>query len=738
MHRIYSRTVPVGPTSACVSCLTTAAEGVASRTASAASKRRLRIGNSVTALYTSIFAAAALVDARAKDKRRLEWQEKIAAVKEEVKELIDEEQRLLEALASRSAEHSLPRMLQTGPCRSISRPTNRSIQLPRTTPHCRWSHSMSKHTKPDAPGFHEKLERSIIAELRSENGTREDPDDFEMAIDGEEIPDWLHASLIRGKVIRKLALKQLAIRLILRPSVAHSYMGVLQNYDNDSNLPKIDTAFLLNELNEIRRRIRRVKTDPAHSIDDLARDISVRRLEDMVEETTRLDGQVRQDTQLYLSNQMSLEELLLRLSDLLLKATDPDRTYVFKMMILAFTKTRQNDLALLVIKTILPYKFPLSSSLIITILNFFRKSKDLKGFDLFLQMLRGKGYPVDLGTLGYYKEKVVNGIRITVPPVHSANIVTYATLIKACLRFDQPERADAYLSSARAAGCMDDFAILMAYLEFCTVRRDWERGIQVLRRTLAFIGSTTAHPLERVERLVVLMVHLSDSCEEFELSNVLIEAAVSSGFDQNIPQHQTDVVFEHDTNFNRWAEAAELAPTQQGRLSVGDMCFAFVKSVSGYLDALTIPEEQRTAHRLQKLMGVYAKQALSSVVSAMPAQTKGDGRSLPKYSNRTGPSKPADSEGVEISPAFRIVMASQSYDISTLKNEIAQLRQMVFHLSQSTTASHSPLSISNDPTNLKRRLAPAAPAIRHNPSQRTERVGSDGTVPQLASGSEAT
>ena len=232
-------------------------------------------------------------------------------------------------------------------------------------------------------------------------------------------------------------------------------------------------------------------------------------------------------------------------------------------MIIAFTKTRQNDLAQLVIKTILPYKFEMSASLILAILNFFRKTKDLKGFDLFLKMLEGKGYPINMGTLGLYKKRVVNGLEISVPPVHSANIVVYAALIKACLRFDQPDRADAYLLVARSAGYMDDFAILMAYLEFCTVRKNWERGRQVLQRVLAFITSTTEHPPARVERLIVLMIQLCDTCQMLDLSEALIKAAVHSGFSSDLPSRQADIVSEADPDSHRWWVAAQDAPPSQ-------------------------------------------------------------------------------------------------------------------------------------------------------------------------------
>ncbi|KAI9376365.1 hypothetical protein BJX61DRAFT_490458 [Aspergillus egyptiacus] len=708
MQRIWSRSAAAGPPSHCVSCLSTAAEGVASRATSAASKRRLRLGNSVTALYTSIFAAAALADARAKGKRRLEWEEKIAAVKEEVNELVDEERRLLEALESRrktSTANALRRALQIRPFHTQPRPTYRNSHFSSAQPPCRSAHSRSRAAAATA-GFDEKLESSILSELELENtAVVEEEDEFDMAVDVEETPRWLKADLIRAKVIRKLALKQLAIRLILRPAIAHSYNGVLKNYDSADAYPQLDLAGLLYELNAIRRRIRKIKLNEDSPIEDIAAEIRVRRLKETILDSQQLDKQVRHDTSLYLNNQMPLEELLLRLSNHLLKARDPDRTYAFKMMIMAFTKTRQNDLAQLVIKTILPYKFPLSSSLIISVINFFRKSKDLKGFDLFLKMLEGKGYPVDMGNLGFFKSQIINGLEITVPPVHSANIVIYASLIKACLRFDQPDRADAYLLAARAGGCMDDFAILMAYLKFYTIRRDWEKGLQVLQRTLAFIASTTEHPLERVERLIALMVQLCDSCDKLEVSESLIKAAINSGFSSRIPETQADLIFEVDREFNRWSHAAESSPQLPKDLQMGQKCFKFVKLARNHLDPLAIPENETLAHQLHEQMGIYSRQVLSSVVDGDIAQRNLDSKELSEWANDEAQSKSAK----PVTHAYpESVVAAQQQEIGNLRNEIAQLKQMVFDLFQAPGAAALPQSTLKEPSELKKRLVPSA------------------------------
>ncbi|KAL4931551.1 uncharacterized protein BDV17DRAFT_255985 [Aspergillus undulatus] len=675
MQRMWTRGVPGAPVSQCISCLSATAEGIVSGTASTASKQSLRIRTSVTALYTSIFAAAALADARAKTRRRGEW-EKIAAVKHQFNELTDEEQRLLSTLSLRGPRRSLRRPPQTRSYHTLPRPTHRNVQLPTTRPPCRLSHSSSNDSNVpvdsgvDDADLMKELEAEALAPLE------QDEDEFNMSMDVEDVPHWLRTDLLRSKAIKRLALKQLAIRFLLRPALAHDYYGIQKNYASDGAVPQLDVANLLFELSAVRRRIRQIKANPNANIDDLVRDIRVRRLEDTVYGNKSLNELVHQDTILYLRDEMPLEELLLRLSSYLLQVQDPDQPFAFTRMLVAFTKTRQNDLADLVIKSFIPYKFQLNHALIMTTLNYYRKSKDLKGFDLFLQMLEGKGYPVDMGFLGYYKNKVINGISISVPPMEGTNIIIYATLIKACLRFDQPARADAYLLAARGAGLADEFAILMAYMEFYTIRRDSEKALQVIQRALAYLASSTEHPLRLVERLIVKMVKLSDSCHIPELSEVLIGAAVDSGFSPDIPRRQKDMTFDVDPEFERWAAAARTS-TFEPQVVEGDPYHAFARSAKQHLDVLTTPEEESSDRRLAKRQGTYSRQLLSSAL---------DWRPTPSIAEAEGQPQAVETESKPTSSSPEDTITAERQEISALRTEVAQLKEMIQHLYQPTAA----------------------------------------------------
>ena len=698
MQSLWSRAASARSSCHCVSCLSTATPGLTSRAASAASKRRLRIGNSVTALYTSIFAAAALADAQAKDQRRHEWQEKIAAVKEEVNELVDEEQRLLATIAARRKRRSLFNGVLTSRQYSTSarsspvgiQNTTRSVPIPSLAADVRSQDNYEARIEDGIETYLDKGDEYDGKALEDLVAESDDPvqndiqEEFGFSFEDDAYPEWLSYDIVRQKVIRKLAVKQLAIRLLLRPAIAHSYMGLRMKYISDSSVPKLNVAELLHELNQIRIRLQELKTKRDMNIDDLAKDLRVRNIKEMAWENAKLNKEARRDTDLYLEGTMSLQELLLRLSSNLLQATDPDRPFCLGMMLYTFTKSRQNDLGDLVLKTVLPNKFPLNSTFILSIISFYRKSKNLKAFDLFLEMLCGESYPVDLSTMGYFKRTVINGVEISIPPSNMTNSVMYSALIIACLRFDQPDRADAYQQAARAAGYMDDFATLYAYLKFYGIRRDWKKGVETIKRSLAFMASSTEHESHLLERLVVLMVHLCDACDRHDVSEAIIVAAVENGFDWRSAQKQADVKFSFDPHFRRWHVAEDSSTIRATKdKPLWERSCAFVNTVGEQLNDLTLPEEEGSARKWHKLVGTYSQEVLSAVLAGRAAEYK-----KPEEDGQQNLLKTFDVENNRFYNAEATAKAHQK-EIMALKDQVAQLKRMVFDLTKQSALSHS-------------------------------------------------
>ncbi|GAD97115.1 hypothetical protein ANI_1_1250164 [Paecilomyces variotii No. 5] len=591
MQGLWSRAASSQSACRCISCISTAANGVGSRAATAASRRRLRIGNSVTALYSSIFAAAALADAQVKDKRRHEWEEKIAAVKEEVNELVDEEKRILEVLSSRKRNGSF----SSGRMQVRQYSTAAGLQPDIEPPQPERYAFESKFQQLDE--LHEfQTEATITSELETEELLFDEDGEEENDLFGSFDRPWTVGDPVRVKAIQKLALRQLAIRLLLRPVIAPNYSGLALDYPLDSDLPKLNVTELMTQLRMTQNRIHALRYRESEAFDDVATDMYIRDLHELRSERSRLDEVLQDDINLYLSNAMPLPELLVRISDNLMTCKEPDRPRAFQMMIMAFTKTRKNDLVDLVLRIMLPNQFELTPSVIISTLTYFRKSKDLRNFDLFLEMLMGEGYPVNIPPSSRWRLKVVNGMEIIVPPPSASNPVVYGTLIAAALRFDQPDRAEAWMQAWRAAGFMDDFSTLCSFFRFYTIRKNWEKGRHTLKRAVDFMLASTSHPSKRIERLIVHMVHFCDSCNRGDVSASLIAAAVRSGFNWKAARRQHDITPDFDPAFKRWRDAEAQIPFETSlHRNTAEKCSSFAALVDNEINEACKSEQERNA-----------------------------------------------------------------------------------------------------------------------------------------------
>ncbi|CAG7919023.1 unnamed protein product [Penicillium olsonii] len=648
MQGLWSRAVSTQSSCRCVGCLSTTANGVTSRAATAARQRRLRIGNSVTALYTSIFAAAAIADASVKDRRRNDWDEKIAAVKAEVSELVDEEQRILASLQSRRERRGLDRLIQGRGLGTMPR-----FPLGPQSPSGFNQSMRAFHT--ERGRFNAVAARMAESQLAENEQEIDEVDDSEIFLPSETLPNWVLEDDLRLKAIQKLALRQFAIRMLLRPAIAHRYSGISMNYAADFETPQVDVSQLLEELNNIRNRLKSLKTNPRSVFSDVISEYGASQLGDMQRERAALDAELTDDIRAYTSQHMSLQELIMRISNNILSSRDPDRPTAFRHMIIAFGQTRQNDLVEMLLRTLLPNRFYLNPSLVITIVTFFRKSKNLKDFDLFLKMLGGEGYSVNLGSRGVYKHRTVNGLEIIVPPLNSSNPVIYAALIGAALRFDQPERADAWLQAARSGGFFDSWETLFTYLRFYSLRRDWEKGANVLKRAVTYLVSSTDHRLDSVERLLARMVGLCDSCDRVDASDALVKAAVHSGFDPKLLSRQVDSAPFAHPDPNRWFKAAKTAPKENIDRPLWQKCYDFSNTFGEYLSEAEIPVESTFTHKNARLANQHADKAMFAATGH-----KANGK------------RPQENTSNE--------------DISNLKDEVAHLRELVNELRKHHTS----------------------------------------------------
>lgn len=279
---------------------------------------------------------------------------------------------------------------------------------------------------------------------------------------------------------------------------------------------------------------------------------------------------------------------------------------------------------------------------------------------------------------------------------------------------------------------MDHFPNLNAYLAFYANRHDWEMGVQTMKRCLAFISSSTAHEELSVEKMILLMTNLCDSCERYDVSEAIIVAAVDSGFDWRCATEHLRIESSIDPHHRRWHVAEDASPTSLNARdkATWEKCYAFANAFGEQLNELALDEHKSSARQWQKLMGTYAQQVLDSVLAGKPADYR-------KSNTAPEPTRTSQQESLleqinieddrfnvdeeEFHEAKRTAEA-QKEEITSLRDEVSHLKQLIYKLHQTTLDSTSiAQSASRDLEQLKAQLAstktilPPKPALDEAP-----------------------
>ena len=134
-----------------------------------------------------------------------------------------------------------------------------------------------------------------------------------------------------------------------------------------------------------------------------------------------------------------------------------------------------------------------------------------------------------------------------------------------------------------------------------------------------------------------------------------------SGFNPNIPSQQNDIAPIVDLEGRRWKKAAETTPKENLSRPLWQKCYDFANVFGQQLSRLEVPEHQLMSRKLDRLTAVHATDALSATLQQPKAQPNA-------FTTLSSPAGAAQAQN------------SQSEDIAALKDELSQLRHLVFEL----------------------------------------------------------
>lgn len=519
MQPFLSRaSIPAAATCRCISCTAAGAPNVVASRSSTAAARRLYAGNAVTMFYSTIFAAAVWLDVGAKHKHATEWKNQLEGIRAEMVELQIEEERLLAALDRRHRIRRLPLPMQKRGYSTASYASRPARE------HERGLDESYRRIKSDVS----RNAPESIADVVDFNLVEQEPGNVFANDPFWGNTDYSTSDALREGAIRRLATRQLAIKLLLRPRIAHSYGSVPVTDGSLFRLPKTGTSELLTELEAIKQRILALRFQKREPYGDIIHDLGLQRQEDLFREREALHKDLIRKFDRFDHGEIGLAELILSVSRNLLCSEEPISSQSVELLITQFSRARQNDIVRMILETILPNKFTITLPIIVSTINFFNKTRDLFGFDGFMRFLQGFGSPIKM-PLPWQNVRV--GDTDVALPTKPRHPYVMNALVSAALSFEQPARAAAWLHLLRETGYNEGPEVLGSYLRFYSVTPNWARGRHILLRSVAYLMSTTTHSESAAERLVLYMIVLCNCCGQHELASTLVRAAADARLD---------------------------------------------------------------------------------------------------------------------------------------------------------------------------------------------------------------
>jgi hypothetical protein len=497
MQRLWSQVARPQLSCSCIACSSSVTGVLARRTASATTRRRLKLVDAFTILLGPVFATAFVADANWKDRRRIEWDRKIAEVEGEVERLHHLESQILRCLnsgvnARRKRIHHTRSYSTDVRSRILDDDTNEDVDAPQ------WR-SMEPEVE-EVDVAHQAPARDVHKSYTLHPQSTEDTKDAVRRIE------------------RLVALK-FAIRMLLHVKVGTSprFKDVNPGYAHDSSNNAEDLNGIMYQLKIIRRSLH--KLNSAEERPDVSTFQKLPRIEQAV-----VDQEIRHHAHDFQLGNLSVSRLVKRIGNSIMRSPEPPSVKAYVPLMTAFSRARLDELAYLVMAAMDEGRLTLSNHSLFNIIWQYGKNRDANRFDLFLNSV------TKADTASKYTEswkwRTINEIQLPCPMSNNSRLLQI--LVYTALKCNQPHRAEAWASQLRYSDgpARHTSHVLRNFMKFYATHRDWQRGQAWLSAALDWSVSLGPNVIRDLQRVVFAMLELCVACGKQDAYTCILQAAV--------------------------------------------------------------------------------------------------------------------------------------------------------------------------------------------------------------------
>jgi hypothetical protein len=497
MLRLWSQVARPQLSCSCIACSSSVTGVLARRTASAATRRRLKLVDAFTILLAPIFATAFVADASWKDRRRIEWDRKIAEVEGEVERLQRRETKVLRSWGSgvnarRKGIHHTRSYSTDVRSRVLEGETDEDVDAPR------WRTMESEvEGDDDCHQAHVGARQELFTpNLRI----------AEVALDGSR------------RIERLVALK-LAIRMLLHVKVGPSprFRDLNPEYTYDSSINTEDLNGLIDKLKVVRRSL--YKLNSTKERPDVSTSQKMPRREQAV-----VDCEIRHHVHDFRLGNLTVTRLVRRIGNSIIRSPEPPSVKAYIPLMTTLSRARLDELVYLVMAAIDEGRLALSNHSVFNIIWQYGKNRDANRFDLFLKSVTKTDAATKYTELWEWRR--INEVEVPCPTSNDSRLLQI--LVYTALKCNQPHRAEAWVSQLRYSDspARHTSHVLRNFMKFYATNRDWQRGQAWLSAALDWSVSQGPNVIRDLQRVVFAMLELCVACGKREAYTCILEAAV--------------------------------------------------------------------------------------------------------------------------------------------------------------------------------------------------------------------
>lgn len=534
MQTVWSRSLRPQSTCRCISCTNPLPSTLSRRSTTGIFRKRLTASDAFTLLLGPVLGGAFIADTRAKDKRRREWDEKIAAVQAEVEQMRRNEikpysirrrnLRRLPALSRSYSSTAASRFAVTDDEDSIG-----AVDCP----------SADEFQRPD----------QASADLLAARSPDSEPGHDFAELQNESTLD--QATIEKCQRLQRLVAIKLALRMIL-----HIHIGKSPRYINTTSDYAYDQGNLPQNVNELVRHLKQVSNSLKMMNSDNLR-LSWRAYQALTRgETCSLDQDMSDLARQFRRGEINVAQLIEKFTGKLLSSSASPTVRGYVPFLSVLSRARFDELGFMVDGTMVEARLPYDRHAVFTLLWQYGKNKEAHYFDKLIKKLTTDSANAQFGEQWLWRN--INGTLVPVPPSQDSSILQI--LIYTALKCNQPHRAEAWstILAHKRTGNMWLSHVIRNFLKYYAAQQNWQKGQVWMQTALDRAEMLAAQGIRHLQRIAFSMLDFCVAYGERGLYRDILQAAVegrlgvySADPGLTLTQRSTDILSEWKSRHER-------------------------------------------------------------------------------------------------------------------------------------------------------------------------------------------